>query len=151
MNLWKFHPQKTWVLKKSLIVIRSKRTQAFLNKKELIKLIFSRKHRITIYQLSHYATDCPEINLARVARPNKQLRWTIPPCCYIISKLFFALRTLYLPSESEITNLELPSITDKQILRFYVPMHQLKRMHICQTLEQLIHKTPNKLRLKPIG
>jgi hypothetical protein len=45
-------------------------TQRFLNQKELIKLVLTRKERIAINEFTHDASSSPHINLLAVVSSN---------------------------------------------------------------------------------
>lgn len=65
------------------------RTEAFLNEEQLIQLVLSWKHGISVNQFSENATDRPHVNLLAVSGAHEQLRRTVPPSSYIVSEFLF--------------------------------------------------------------
>jgi hypothetical protein len=55
-----------------------------------------------------------------------------------------------LPREAKIAYFQLLFIADEQIFRLDVPVDDIKRMHVGQGLEQLVHEQPNELGLQTI-
>ena len=55
-----------------------------------------------------------------------------------------------MPSEPEVADLEFLSVTDKQILRLDVAVHQMQRMHVGEPFEKLVHVEADQLRIETV-
>lgn len=123
-------------------MVRRQRPKTLLYEKQLIQLILSWKHGISIYQLPKNATDRPQIYFLPIRCPDQQLRRPIPSCGHIIGKLFVtALPDL--PSKAKIANLQFLLITYQQVLRFDIAVQHVLTVHVRQSLQQLIQKKSN--------
>lgn len=87
-----------------------------MDEKQLIQLIFPRKHRISINQLAQDASNSPNVDFLRVIGPDKQLRRPVPSRRYVISELLLVVILLEIPCKAKITNFQLLPITDQQVL-----------------------------------
>jgi hypothetical protein len=83
-----------------------------LNKKELIKLVLSRKKRISIDQLAHDASNSPEINFLSIVSSNKKLRGTVPPGSNIVGKFLFFFHPK-LSGEAKVANFKRVVLANK--------------------------------------
>lgn len=72
--------------------------------KELVKLVFPREKRITIYELAQNTAYSPNIYFFSIDSPNQKFRRPIPSCCHIVSESLSPF--FYLPREAKIANLE---------------------------------------------
>lgn len=134
--LGELHPQKPLVFEEVFVVVRSQRSDALLNEKQLVDLVFPREHGHPIHQLPKNTAYRPNIHLLPILRPYQQLRGSIPPGSHIVSENL--LRSAHLPGKPKITNLELILIPHQQILWFDIPMHNIHRVQVRYPLNNLI-------------
>ncbi len=114
-----------------------KTSQTFLNKEQLIELIFTWKKGIAVNQFSHNTPHSPNINRTIIRRPNQELWWSVPPCRHVVGIVLSWLfeRT----GKTEITNLKLFGFGDEKVFGFDVSVDDVVGMHVCQALDQLIN------------
>lgn len=142
MDFWEFHAQEPLVLEEGLVVVGGERAQALLDEEELVELIFAGEHGVAVDEFSENATDCPHVDFLSVGRPNEQLGRTVPARGHIIGHFFLAA-AFGLPREAEVANLEFSFVADQQVFGFYVPVQHVHRVHVGQSLEQLVQEQPD--------
>lgn len=120
-----------------------------MDQEKLIKLILSWEERVSINQFTHYASNCPEVDLFAIIATHQELCRSIPPGSYVIchSFLFF----LDLPGKTEITYFESVILTDKEVFWLDVPMDDVKSMEIDESFEELIYEGANDRKFDAIG
>lgn len=101
---------------------------------KLIKIVLSRKKRLTINAFSHHAADRPDVNgLVIVIPANKKLGRAVPSCSHIIGHDAVRWNTA---SKPQVANLDCSLPTHQHILRLDVSVNHINGVHIRNALDE---------------
>jgi hypothetical protein len=123
----------------------------------LVDFAVSREEWLSIHELSHDATDGPDINfftVRQIFRYEEEFWRSVPPgsdiICQLRAMFLVSIRGLIarglnvilvaqVPGKTKVTNFQLVSFgTDQQVLRFYISVHHVLLVEVVNCLEQLI-------------
>jgi hypothetical protein len=120
MNLRKFHTEESGIFQKDLVVVGRQGAQTFLNEKQLIKFILSRKHWVAVNEFPKYATYSPNVDLLAVGGSHQQFRRTVPARGNVIGQIFVSTGLFQLSRKTEIAYFHFLLIAYQQILWLYI-------------------------------
>lgn len=99
------------------------------------------KDRFLKYHLGQHASDAPDIDsLIIVISAEENLRSTVPSSCYIFSQNYLIVRVVLLQRayQPQIAQLHLTGLIDQDVGRLNIPMYQLSRMQVVNSINKLI-------------
>jgi len=116
----------------------------------LVELILSREQRVAIYEFTHDAAYCPQVNLLTVFASDQKLRRPVPSCCHIICQTTFLLFS-NLTGETKITDFEAAVSTDEQILGFDISVYYVLLVEVGEAFEELKNNGTYKWKGQTLG
>lgn len=136
-HVWKFESHESWILRELFLLERSQSSQNLLDLKELIYFALTWEQRLSIGQLPHYAANCPYIYFARISIAQQELWASVPSCGNIVSHLWILLCLRDVPGKAEITELEIVSWINQEVLGLDVSVDYVHLMTVINGFEQL--------------
>lgn len=141
---------RVFIVYRSKVIVRQF-SDKLLDNLHLVKLCLSLKQWLSTDQLSKNTPDCPKIYCFFVILVTQHnFRSTIPTshdifCQHVIvldivGKRRGSISLIDTSCEPKVTYLQITINIDQQVTRFYISMHNLRRVKIQKTSEQLIHK-----------
>lgn len=131
-------------------MVGSEAAEALLDEKQLIELILSRKHGIAIDQFAQDAANCPDIDFLGVVGPDQQLGRTVPSRGHVVGQLLLVVALLDVPGKAKVAYFQLLPIADEQVLQLDVPVHDVQRVQVGESFQQLVNERSDQLRLQAV-